>query len=49
MEEFIKQISNDLIYVSHSITDRVYHIRVNSKQEYKRGPICCEKSTTAHT
>lgn len=49
MEEFIKQISDDLIYVTHSIIDGVYHIRIKSKEEYKICPRCGEKSTTVHT
>lgn len=35
MEVFIKQISDDLIYVSHSIIVGVYNIRDKSKEEYK--------------
>jgi len=49
MEEFIKQISDDLIYISHSIIDGVYHIRVKSKEEFKVCPRCHQKSQTVHT
>lgn len=37
MEEFIKQISEDLIYVSHSIIDGSYHIELSQKKNIKYG------------
>jgi len=49
MKEFIKQISDDLFYISHTIIDGVYYIRVKSKEEYKICPVCHQKSVTNHT
>lgn len=49
MEEFIKQISEDLIYVSHYIKDDIYYIRVRSKEEYKVCPFCHQESNNVHT
>ena len=49
MEEFIKQVSDDFISVSHSIIDGVYHIGVMLKEEYKICPKCGEKSTIVYT
>ncbi len=49
MKEFIKQISDDLIYASYAIIDVWYHIRVKAKDKYKICPRFGEKSTTVHT
>lgn len=48
MEEFIKQISEDLIYISYYIEDDIYHILVKSKEEYKECPFCHQKSESVH-